>query len=60
MKAKLMKVLHLFGLDVLLLRLLEKLALSLTKKHLALKKALECYVCCRITATGEETPSIIA
>jgi hypothetical protein len=56
MKVKLLKVLHLFGIDVLLLGLLEKLALSLTKKHQALQEALECFVCCRITATEEDSP----
>ena len=60
MKAKLLKVMHVFGLDVLLLGLLEKLAASLTKKHLTLKMAIECFVCCRITATEEETPPKIA
>lgn len=60
MKVKLLKVLHVFGLDVLLLGLLEKLAASLTKKHKSLKTAMECFVCCRITATEEETQPIIA
>ena len=60
MKAKLMKVLHVFGLDVLLLGLLEKLVASLTKKHCTLKMAMECFVCCHVTATNEETKSIIA
>nr|MBR6778250.1 hypothetical protein [Clostridia bacterium] len=58
MKAKLLKVLHFLGLDVLLLGLLEKLAASLTKKHEALKTAVECFVCCRITATSEEKTGI--
>ena len=57
MKAKVLKVLHVFGLDVLLLGLLEKLAISLTKKHQSLKVAMDCFVCCRITAT-EENPNI--
>ena len=60
MKAKLIKVMHVFGLDVLLLGLLEKLAACLTKKHHSLKMAIECFVCCRITATDEETSSTIA
>ena len=60
MKAKLMKVLHVFGLDVLLLGLLEKLVASLTKKHYSLKMAMECFVCCHVTATNEETNSVIA
>lgn len=53
MKAKLLKVLHFLGLDVLLLGLLEKLAACLTKKHEAFKSALDCFVCCRITATSD-------
>lgn len=60
MKVKLLKVLHVFGLDVLLLGLLEKLAACLTKLHLSLKAAMECFVCCRIPATDEESRSIIA
>ena len=56
MKLKLLKVLHFLGLDVLLLGLLEKLAVCLTKKHEAFKTAVECFVCCRITATSEDTP----
>ena len=60
MKVKLLKVLHVFGLDVLLLGLLEKLAASLTKKHEALKGAMECFVGCRAPATDEETQPIIA
>ncbi|MBR2374842.1 MAG: hypothetical protein IKA88_00985 [Clostridia bacterium] len=39
MKAKLIMVLHLFGLDVLLLGLVEKFLLGLTKKLTALKNA---------------------
>ena len=60
MKAKLMKVLHVFGLDVLLLGLLEKLVASLTNKHNTLKMAIDCFVCCHITATEEDAPSTIA
>lgn len=61
MKAKLLKVLHFFKLDVLLLRVLERLSAGLTKKHEALKNAVECFVYCRITATTEEDePSGIA
>ena len=60
MKVQLLKVLHVFGLDVLLLGLLEKLATSLTKKHDSLKMAIDCFICCRITATDEETNSTIA
>ena len=59
MKVTLLKVLHVFGLDVLLLGLLEKLVACLTKKHDTLKLAMDCFVCCHITAT-EENPSIIA
>jgi len=59
MKVKLLKILHLLGIDVLLLGLLEKLAVSLTKLHEALRSAVECFVCCRNTAT-EESPPIIA
>ncbi len=59
MKAKLLKVLHFFKLDVLLLKLLERLSASLTKKHDAFKAAVECFVCCRISATTDD-PSIIA
>lgn len=39
MKAKLLRVLRLFGFDVLLLGLLEKLYLGLSKKLSALEKA---------------------
>ena len=60
MKVKLLKILHLFGIDVLLLGLLEKLAISLTKLHEALCSAVECFVCCRNTATEEDSPPIIA
>ena len=60
MNAKLLKVLHLLGLDVLLLGLLEKLAACLTKKHRSLKMAMECFVCYRITATEEDAPTRIA
>jgi hypothetical protein len=41
MMAKVIKLLHLFGLDVLLLGLLEKLLLELSKKLAALKAAWE-------------------
>jgi hypothetical protein len=37
MKVKFCKVLHLFGLDVLLIRLLEKLVTALNKKLSAIK-----------------------
>ncbi len=60
MKGFLLKVLHFFKLDVLLLRVLERLSASLTKKHEALKTAVECFVYCRISATTEEEPSTIA
>ena len=62
MKAALLKVLHYLKIDVLLLRVLERLSASLTKKHEAFKTAVECFVCCRITATTEEedSESIIA
>ncbi len=53
MKAKLLKLLHLLKLDVLLLRVLERLSASLTKKRDGLKAAMEVFVCCRITATAE-------
>jgi hypothetical protein len=39
MKMKLCKVLHLFGLDALLIRLLEKLVTALNKKLSALQAA---------------------
>ena len=39
MKAKVVLVLHLFGLDVLLLGLIEKLLLGLSKRVAALKDA---------------------
>ncbi len=57
MKVLLLKALHLFKLDVLLLRVLEKLSASLTKKHAAFKAALSCRVSCRISAT-EKFPII--
>ena len=62
MKEFVLKVLHFLKLDVLLLRVLERLSASLTKKHQAFKTAVECFVCCRITATtqDEESTSIIA
>jgi hypothetical protein len=60
MKVKLLKVLHVFGLDVLLLGLLGKLAASLTKKHQSLQAAMECFVGCRVSATDEETNPKIA
>ena len=41
MKAKLLRVLRLFGLDVLLLGLLEKLYLGLSKKLPTLKRAVD-------------------
>ena len=53
MKAKLLKVLHFLGLDVLLLGLLEKLAACLTKKHEAFQNALERFVGRRITTTAD-------
>ena len=53
MKAKLLKVLHFLGLDVLLLGLLEKLAACLTKKHEAFQSALACFVCRPISATSD-------
>ncbi len=56
MKVLLLKALHLFKLDVLLLRVLEKLSASLTKKHTAFKAALSCHVRCRVSAT--ESPTI--
>ncbi len=58
MKAKLLQVLHLLKLDVLLLRVLERLSASLTKKHEAFKAAVECFVYCRVSATTN--PSRIA
>ncbi len=48
MKEKLLKLLHVVGLDVLLVRLLERLSASLTKKCAALKAAVERFVNCRI------------
>ncbi len=56
MKEKLLKVLHFFKLDVLLLRVLERLSTGLTKKHEAFKAAVECFVYCRLSATNEEPP----
>lgn len=53
MKAKLLKVLHFLGLDVLLLGLLEKLAARLTKKREAFQNALERFVSRRIPATSD-------
>ena len=53
MKAKLLKVLHFLGLDVLLLGLLEKLAACLTKKHEAFQNALERFVSRRIATTAD-------
>ena len=53
MKAKLLKVLHFLGLDVLLLGLLEKLAAFLTKNHEAFQGALQRFVNRRITATSD-------
>ena len=41
MKAKVIMLLHLFGLDVLLLGLFERLLLGLSKKLAALKNAAE-------------------
>lgn len=41
MKAKVITLLHLFGFDVLLLGLVEKFLLGLTKKVVALKDAAE-------------------
>ena len=52
MKAKLLKVLHFLGLDVLLLGLLEKLVNGLTKKYEAYKTACECFLCRYATATA--------
>ena len=46
MKMLLCKVLHLFGLDVLLIKALEKLVTALTKKQAAVKSTFECFVCC--------------
>ncbi len=46
MKEKLLKVLHFLKLDVLLLWVLERLSRSLTKKHLALKNAVESLFAC--------------
>ncbi len=40
MKAKLLKVLHFLKVDVLLLRVLDRLSAGLTKKYQALKRAL--------------------
>ncbi len=64
MKKALLKVLHLFKLDELLLKLLERLSAGLAKKHSAFKAAIECFVCCRIDAPTEtsipreENPSL--
>ncbi len=48
MKGKLLKLLHVLKLDVLLVRVLERLSASLTKKCAALKAAIERFVNCRI------------
>lgn len=54
MKMKLCKVLHFFGLDVLLIKLFEKLVAALNKKLLALQEAFEDFLgphqnCCECT-----------
>ena len=49
---KFLKVLHLFGLDVLLLKAFEKLVTGLTKKYEAYKTACECFLCRYATATA--------
>ena len=46
MKMKLYKVLHLFGLDVLLIRLLEKLVNALNKKLSAVKESFDRFLGC--------------
>ena len=51
MKIKLCKVLHLFGLDALLLKLFEKLLAGLNKKYTAFKAVCDCFLCCHATAT---------
>ncbi len=48
MKAKLLRVLHFLKLDVLLLRVLERLAAGLLKKHEELKNALARFFDCLI------------
>lgn len=50
MKLKLCKVLHLFGLDVLLIRLLEKLVTALNKKLSALKGVFDDFLGCHQTS----------
>lgn len=46
MKVKLYKVLHLFGLDTLLIRLLETLVTALNKKLSAIKSAFDYFLSC--------------
>ena len=53
MKMKLCKVLHLFGLDALLVRLLEKLVTALNKKLTAAKEAFKDFLNdCHQTSCG--------
>ena len=53
MKEFLYKVLHVFNLDVLLLRLFEKLLAGLNKKYTAFQNAHTRFLCCHATATVE-------
>ncbi len=57
MKKILVKALHFLKLDVLLLRVLERLSAGLTKKLEGFKLALEVFVGCRISATTKDTSS---
>ena len=49
MKVKLCKVLHLFGLDTLFIRLLETLVTALNKKLSAIKGAFDYFLSCHQT-----------
>ena len=53
MKEFLYKVLHVFNLDVLLMRLFEKLLAGLNKKYTAFQNARARFLCCHATATVE-------
>ena len=52
MKTKFLKVLHIFGLDALILRLFEKLLADLNKKFQALQEAFSGILCCQAIATA--------
>ncbi len=54
MKERLFKVLHFLKLDVLLLRVLERLLAGLSKKHYALERALQRFLTRRFSATEKD------